>query len=192
MKCLSLVSSILFSCSALARSAYGQGTMIFNNLGPNNGKAIVAGTGFSFPLQQDLNFELTVYSLGRFSVVYERSWLLSDGSAKGINVGPGLFADPSHGVIVLPGVVPDQARDVTVIAWAGNYKTWLEASDAGAAWGGAIGTIVTGTTQVPPKSLDSMQQLVISIPEPRIVTVALMGIALFALDRTRARLTKAS
>jgi hypothetical protein len=189
MKCLSPGLSLLFIFLSLNRSVNGQGTIVFNNLGPANGKVIVSrGPGNYTQLQEDINFELIVYSLGRFSVIYERSWLLSDGTAKGINVGPGLFADPSHSVIVLPGVPPGEARDVTIRGWAGNHTIFGEALNAGAPGGESIGTIVTGTIDAPPKSLESMMSLGLAvIPEPRIVSLAIMGLTLFALNRVKAQ-----
>ena len=110
--------------------------MVFNNLGANVGKVSPSRKPFKLILlQHDLNFELRVLPPGGLSVIFQGSWLLNEDTAKGINVGPGLLADPSHSIIVLPGLEPGQPRQLTPRAWKGNYDMFEEAENAGAGVG---------------------------------------------------------
>src|SRR5581483_3257378 len=142
--------------------------------------------GTRVPLNQDLNFDLELLSPGGGPTV-ERRWLLSDGTAKGINVGPGLFADPSHSVISLSGVAPGDAVTMLIDAWAGNYSTFLAAASAGAAASrGLPFTMVAGSVQSPPASLEGMPELSVGIiPEPGVCSIAILGLACFLLNSTR-------
>jgi PEP-CTERM motif len=156
----------------------GQGTIVFNNLGESNGEVLLFSGRFSgdgVPLDRDLNFDLLVAPAGE-SLTLLRSWLLRDGTAKGINVSPGRFADPSQSVIVLPGIAPGAAIGVEVDAWAGDYNTLGEAANAGAAWGFGIPfTMGAGSSTAPPASLNLMPELdVRGVPEPS--TWILLGV----------------
>jgi hypothetical protein len=177
-------------------SSYGQGTLVFNNLGANNGKVGVANlvdgqVGPPRLLDQDLNFRLVIYpfKLGG-SPLFERSWLLSDGTAKGINVGPGLFADPSHSVFVLPGNTPGTGITVLMYVWEGNFPTLDDAVIAGAGTANAGFPMLTGSIEAPPVSLDRMPIIGITlkgVPEPQTVSLAIFGTALLVLDRLSTR-----
>src|SRR6185312_7891673 len=105
MKTRILLISITSFALGFGRSGYGQGTIVFNNVGAPDGKVYLSTGGPGGLLDQDINFMLRIDGPGNLPV-FNRSWLLSDGTAKGINVGPGLFADPTHSVIVLPGIAP--------------------------------------------------------------------------------------
>ena len=64
-------------------------------------------------LDQDLNFTLAAGpNAGALMLLH--TWLLSDGTAKGINVAPGRFADPLAAVFVIPGVLPGNGVTVQV------------------------------------------------------------------------------
>src|SRR5438552_1528895 len=86
--------------------ANGQATIVFNNLDKSDGRVLVYSghfTGDGTLLSRDLNFQLSAGPPGGpVNVIH--TWLLSDGSAKGINVAPELFADPTSSVFVVPGV----------------------------------------------------------------------------------------
>jgi len=69
MKSLFLVLSVLFLSLGLGRSMHGQGTLVFNNLGPNDGNLVLFGwSGNLTLLNQDLNFSLEVACGGRLSI----------------------------------------------------------------------------------------------------------------------------
>jgi hypothetical protein len=146
---LSVAPSILFLLLT-PNSIFGQGTILFNNLDPSNGKVLVStGPGAQTLLDRDLNFSLHVEVPRAGPVVFERSWLLADGTAKGINVRPGVFDDPSHSVIVLPGISPGEAAIVIIEAWAGEHPTFFAALNAGALAGGTALSMFTGSVEAP-------------------------------------------
>src|ERR1700682_6240549 len=105
MNRLMIITAILCMTLALGGGAYAQGTIVFNNLGTNEGLVFIYPEHFSVaggrPLDQDLNFALLA-GPNAGALMLQHAWLLSDGTAKGINVGPGLFADPTAAVLVLP------------------------------------------------------------------------------------------
>ncbi|HEV8540808.1 MAG TPA: hypothetical protein VGR78_00310 [Verrucomicrobiae bacterium] len=169
-------------------SGYGQGTIVFNNLGAPDGKVYLSTGGAGGLLDQDINFLLRIDGPGNLPVL-DRSWLLSDGTARGINVGPGLFADPTHSVIVLPGIAPGEPITVFIDAWVGNYPTLGAALQAGAAWGEGAFSSSAGSIEAPPATLVDMRSpfTVASVPEPATVSVALLGTVLLFLNRIRDR-----
>ncbi len=144
-----------------------------------------SGTGV--PLDQDLNFQLRVAAAGG-TLTTVRSWLLSDGTANGINVSPGRFADPSHSVITLSGITPGSAINVEVDAWAGNYSMPTDAVNAGAGYGfGKPFTMGAGSSAAPPASLDLMPELdVRGVPEPSSWVLLSIGAFGLMLGRRRA------
>ena len=108
----------------------GQGTLVFNNLDSGAGLVTIC-PGLNGPtpvlLNQDLNFALLAGPRGE-ALQLLHLWLLSDGSAKGINVAPGRFEDPSDGVYAVAGVAPGGQVDVQIVAWPGHYDDpWNDA-----------------------------------------------------------------
>src|SRR5437016_12694831 len=104
MNRLIMITAVLCVALKLGGGAYAQGTIAFNNLGTNNGLVFIYPEHFSVaggrPLDQDLNFGVLA-GANAGALMLQHAWLLSDGSAKGINVGPGLFADPTAAILVL-------------------------------------------------------------------------------------------
>jgi hypothetical protein len=188
MKWMLIVLSVLSLPFGLSRPSYGQGTLRFNNLGPKDGRVILFNPFSQTLLNQDLNFSLEVQVLD--AVKIERSWLLSDGTAKGINVGPGLFADPTGSIIVLPDFVAGASINVIVGAWAGDYPTYSDAAAAGVPAGTSMPfSIRLGSVDSSPAGLgESFRGFGVGvIPEPGIITLAIFGMAFFAFDRSRRR-----
>ena len=117
---LALCSVVAFG---LPLRAFGQGTLAFNNLDQNARVVRIAlgpTGGGSILLNQDLNFMLLAGPVGEAPQMLH-AWLLSDGSAKGINVAPGRFKDPSDGIYTVPGAAPGTAVEINVLAWPGHY-----------------------------------------------------------------------
>jgi hypothetical protein len=189
MRKLIILAPVLSLAFGLGVAAYAQGTIVFNNRDPSDGRVFIFTNGVEVALNQDLNFALLAGPPGG-PLTLEHAWLLSDRSAKGINIGPGLFADPSDGVFVVPGVVPGAPANVRVLAWAGNYSSLQAAQLAGADEGlGLVFTMFTGSAAAPPASLVDMPQLdIVGIPEPR--TWCLMAIGGIALAFLRGRPAK--
>ncbi len=185
MKLLSLALYVI-SLSLFEGILYAQGTLVFNNLGPNDGKVFLFDwAGNQTLLNQDLNFSLQWRVIGG-GPSFERKWLLSDGTAKGINVGPGLFADPSHSVISLSVFAPGETIGVWVSAWAGDYSTFDAALGAGAAVAGTGFFSKAGSIEAPPGSLTGFPELHVGVlPEPGIFTLGMIGTAIFLLGRFR-------
>jgi hypothetical protein len=177
MNKLILVASTL-GLSLFGASAYGQGTILFNNLGDMNGEVRLFNDSWTVnvPADQDLNFELQVYSPGLEHLLLQRTWLLSDGTAKGIIVSPGRFDDPTHSLMLIPGFAPNTGINVLVTAWTGNYRTLSDAWAAGAA-GGLVGfSTDTGSVEAPYPGLQEMPQLnLYPLPEPRTLSLGIIG-----------------
>jgi hypothetical protein len=180
-------------------SAFGQGTIVFSNVGMNGDVRVFddAWTS-SVPLNQDINFQLEIFSPGGEQLFLERNWLLSDGTANGINVAHGRFADPSHSVIVIPGVAAGAGMSVSVSAWIGPYNSVAEAEIARGAVGHIGFAMVAGSVDVPFASLQGMPQLnLYPLPESRtlglgaIGLTALVGLRLFHRPRNRHRVQEA-
>jgi hypothetical protein len=182
MKKLIILASVLSLSFGLGSTSYAQGTIVFNNLGTNNGLVFTYPDRFGGTpallnqLNQDVNFALLAGPPGG-PLMLEHQWLLSDGSAKGINVGPGRFADPSASVFSISGVAPGAAANVQVLAWGGNYNSLGAAIDAGAGFGlGLVFTMGAGSVAAPPASLVGMPQLdIFGIPEPRSLGLMVIG-----------------
>ena len=132
----------LLTALCLIARCQAQGTIAFNNLA-NNDPTMAAqsgglvhmwtGSDLSFELlNADINFALYESRTADFSSLYPvHTWLLSDGSASGISVGGGHFADPSGGVYTIPGVAPGSEAYIGIAAWTGNYTSYEAALAAG-------------------------------------------------------------
>lgn len=194
---LKRLASLLVVVTGLAGHALAQGTIAFNNLANVNsspyahsgegGLAFLGSpSGFAL-LNQDINFELEAgRELGSLQPIY--TWLLGDGSAKGIAVGGGYFADPSGGTYAIPGVPAGGDAIVEVRAWLGNYDNFADAIVANTPSGSVIFQNPTGGGGAPPASLVNMGALVVwsSIPEPAPVVLFMAGAgALLAWSRRR-------
>jgi hypothetical protein len=186
---------ILFVCCALGlapTAVYPQGTIMFNNLS-NTDQSPAATTGGlvfyldpSTPyslLNKDVNFVLLAGpSLSQQQVIH--TWLVGDGSARGIVTGPGHFADPTGRIFTIPGIAAGGTAFLTIDAWAGNYPTGLDAMWAGAPVGSVSFGTTTGGAGAPPPSLVWMPAFVISvIPEPSVLAIGLAGGILLTLHR---------
>ena len=115
-------------------------------------------------LNQDLNFMLLAGPVDR-PVQLIHQWLLSDGSAKGIHVGPGRFKDPSDGVYTVAGVAPGQHAWIVIMAWAGYYNTYnANPLNATPFVGQTIFEMATGTPGEPPPSVFLQKLLVYGVP----------------------------
>jgi hypothetical protein len=78
---------------AMGAVLYGQGTIVFNNLDKSDGEVSLFPTPASpmaIPLNQDVNFILAA-GLPGGPINFVRSWLLSDGTANGINQAGAAF-----------------------------------------------------------------------------------------------------
>ena len=155
------VSAVVFRLPAIAS---GQGVLVFNNLDPRAGLVTICPnlkTGAPVLLDQDLNFVLLANPPGARPQTI-RVWLLSDGSAKGINVAPGRFNDPSHGIYAIPGVAPSGTVEVSVIAWPGYYDT----PGLGHESSQIDFLMAVGSPEAPPPSLIMPVFKVINVPVP--------------------------
>ena len=173
-----------FLSANVALELNAQGYIAFNNLPPANGLVYLASDiPGGLLLNQDVNFELFV-GASPFNKQSIHKWLVSDGSASGINVGPGQFADPSDSVFEIPGVRLGGTAYVELWAWIGDFTTFQAALRVGAAGTTAFPN-PTGTFDSAP-GLTGMQSFVIGIPEPSVLVLAGAGvIALLACRRRR-------
>ena len=171
---------IFFESVALALGlvgrVYGQGTIVFNNLGTNDGLVRITYrlSNRNVLMNQDLNFELLAGPVGR-PLQFIHRWLLRDGSAKGINVAPGRFADPKGSVFTVPGATPGSGVDIEVRAWAGNYTDYHSAQFAQAGSGDTRFAISTGSTEKPPASMNLPMLNIYGVAEPVISPVLGIG-----------------
>ncbi len=98
--------------AGLTVPVHAQGLIAFNNLANDNpsfsadtgGLVYLWNPGLEL-LNQDVNFQLSAGPTPD-SLTPIATWLLSDGSAKGIATGAGHFADPSGATYAIPGVSP--------------------------------------------------------------------------------------
>lgn len=176
MKRLILLPLGLAVAAALPATLYGQGTLVFNNLGTNNNLVFVnrGHGGLMIPLDQDLNFDLLAGSEPT-NMQRLHAWLLGDGTAKGINVAPGRFADPSDGVYAVPGVAPGAVATVMVRAWGGYYDEYND-NPRQTGSGKTVFTMPTGKPGLPLPGLLWMPELAVS-PLPVPVSPLTLGIA---------------
>ncbi len=174
---IGLLSFLVIALGPIARS-HAQGTIAFNNLA-NNDSSMYAKSGglvyFYDPpnapwplgwglLKKDLNFSLYAGPTGDF---YGRpplhAWLISDGSASGIVVGGGRFADPSGGVYTILGVAPGSAAFIRIEAWTGDYDRWELAVVTGESIGSLAFRNPTGGGGSPAASLVGMPSFNIGV-----------------------------
>ena len=114
------------------------------------------------------NFELIGGTTGP-TLQSLHTWLISDGSARGIAVGGGHFADPGGGTYVIPGASPGGDAILIIRAWVGNYGSWIAAANAPGEepMGEVIFHNPVGGGGAPAASLVGMPALNLSsIPEP--------------------------
>jgi hypothetical protein len=170
---------------------HAQGTIVFNNLGNSDpspyaqtsGLVFLADSSSFFLLNQDLNFELLA-GPSTPSVSLIHSWLISNGTAKGIATGSGHFADPTGTTFLVPNVAANQPAIVEINTWVGNYPTFLSAREAGAPSSIIVFQYTTGGGGAPAPSLLIMPALVIGgIPEPSAEVIALLGVVVFGIAR---------
>ncbi len=198
-----LLPSLVIVLSAISR-VHAQGTSAFNNLGNNDSSMYAQGGGLVYLydppnapwpsgwglLNKDLNFSINV---GSSTDIYNRppdhTWLISDGSASGIAVGGGRFADPSGGVYAIPGVAPGSAAFILLKAWTGDYDRWELAAVTGESIGSVAFWNPTGGAGGPAASLVGMPALTLGgrelIPEPS--SLALLSVGAAALLACRRR-----
>jgi len=113
-----LFATFLVASDASELSA--QGYIRFDNISTSNGLVYLASNvPGGLLLNQDVNFEMYAGATP-FSYQPVHKWLVSDGSAVGINVAPGQFEDPSHSVFQIPGVQPGGIAYIAIGAWTGN------------------------------------------------------------------------
>jgi len=179
---------LLITLSLIAR-CQAQGTIAFNNLANNDPSMdaqsgglvhIWTGSDLSFELLNgDINFELYESSTADFSSLRPvHTWLLSDGSASGISVGGGHFADPSGGVYTIPGVAPGSEVYIGIAAWTGNYTSYEGAVAAGIQTAGIVHFWnPTGGGGTPAASMVGMPALEVPafVPEPAPLALFLAG-----------------
>ena len=77
--------------ASLALRVSGQVWIKFDNLATNSGLFLY----YTNLLCQDVNFQVYAGPAGSLQLLH--TWLLSDGSARGINVAPGRFAESDAG-----------------------------------------------------------------------------------------------
>jgi len=179
MKGLTVAWLLLAFGLGLTSEAHAQGTILFNNLGnsdasldaPSNGLVFMCwctntfGPGPWNPVDQDVNFQLWAGSNGS-SLQLIHTWLLSDGSAKGISAGAGHFADPAGAVYSIPGVQAGTQVYIEICAWPGNYDRILDAQWQGVPVGWADFRNPIGGNGAPPTSLVGMPTLGMSVVGP--------------------------
>ena len=162
-----------------------QGTIVFNNLGNTDGSLLAKTNGLAFLqtgagwslLNEDINYQLWAGS-SKIDLQLVHTWLLSDGSAKGISAGPGYFADPTASIFTIPGVSPGGRAVVNVAAWVGPYPDLLSAESAGMPIGLALFGYTTGGGAVGPSGFAAMPSLLLStlaVPEPSSIFVFVFG-----------------
>ena len=105
----------------------GQGLVKMDNLSTNSGLV----SYFSVLLAQDVNVQLNGGPKAT-GIKPIHTWLLSDGSAWGINVAPGRLADPQHAVYAVPDVAPGDPAFILLQIWPGMFKSYNDALTAGA------------------------------------------------------------
>ena len=142
MKMLHQLCGITLLLLVSATSVAGQttGWITFDNVDNHDpslttssgGWVFLLGPGGYLPLTEDINFEL----LARVDATYWMSvatWLISDGSAKGIAIGDGLFADPSGRSYQVPITGPGGTAVLEIRAWTGPATSYWEAEGGGRA-----------------------------------------------------------
>jgi hypothetical protein len=108
----------------------GQGLIKMDNLSANSGLIYY----YTNLLDQDVNVQL--YGGPRATGIKPiHTWLLSDGSARGINVAPGRLADPQDGAYVVPDVDPGDFAYIQLTIWPGMFKSFKDALAADAPTG---------------------------------------------------------
>ena len=150
----------------LPATAFGQGTLAFNNLDARAGLVTIDSNwkgAEPLLLNQDLNFALMAAPSGE-TLQMIHVWRLSDGTAKGINVAPGRFKDPSDGAYAVPGVTLLRGDvDIQIVAWPGHYDTPSYAARASASTHFAMNL---GGPEATPRSLLSPRFTVDFVPVP--------------------------
>ena len=183
----------------LVTSAASQGLITFDNVGNNNltWSATTGGRVFiGFPVfcgpwtlqNQDINYELLAgYDAAHLTPV--ATWLISDGSAHGIALGDGVFVDPSGRSYRVPwAATPPPATMLDIFAWDGTADNPLLAATMGDHVGhtGPFLNPVGGIGSPPsvPADLTGMPALLIGVPEPSSLPLAVAGgVAVLALRR---------
>lgn len=166
---------LLLVIGAGAANLQAQGLVAFDNLAPSSG-LVYAFPGQ--PLNQDANFELLGGSAPA-TVQPIHTWLVSDGSARGINVAPGRFAAPGGGVFAVPGVEPGGTAVLVVLAWFGNYSNWESAFDYGVGGTSGLFQNPTGILGSVPSLVGMVQPVIIMFPEPSPAALAGLALAIF-------------
>jgi len=163
-----------------------QGYIAFKNLPPAAGLVYYSENQNpgAILLNQDANFQL-LGGADPFNLQPIQIWLLSDGTATGINVAPGRFADPSGGVYAVPGVQAGGIAYLQVFGWSGNFDTREAAAQSGAA-GVAVFQNPTGNAYAAP-GLTGMNGLIIGIPEPSSLALSCCGGLMLATRLLRVR-----
>ncbi len=189
-----LALALLLVSGSIIRS-HAQGTIVFNNLANSDPSPSAQSGGLVYMrgpsgwglLNADINFELfggvTLPSLQPI-----HTWLISDGSARGIAIGGGYIADPSAGTYVIPGAAAGGDAILLILAWAGNYDNWDAATRAGTPIAATFFYNPVGGGAGPPASLVGMPALgLASIPEPSLLALLVAGaVALLAWKRKAA------
>ena len=171
--------------AGLTVPVHAQGLIAFNNLA-NDNPSFSADTGGlvylwngsgSELLNQDINLQLSAGPTPD-SLTLIATWLLSDGSAKGIATGGGHFADPSGATYAISGVSPGSLAIIRIEAWTGNYNNSEDSYIAGGLASGITFSNPTGGGGASAASLVNMPAIVLAnleIPEPASVVLLLAG-----------------
>ncbi len=198
-----LLPSLVILLGPTARS-HAQGTIAFNNLANNNYSMYARSGGLAYlygppstpwpfgweVLAKDINFSIEAgpsADLGSLRPIH--TWLIGDGSASGIAVGGGRFADPSGGVYAIPGVTPGSEAFFVLKAWEGNFGSYETAGQwttrvsfwnpTGGGGGPAASLVGMPSLNVGPIEVDP------AIPEPTSLALLSVGGAVLLVWRRR-------
>jgi hypothetical protein len=172
VKNLTVVWLLLALGAGLIREAHAQGTIMLNNLANSDASLIARTNGLASIswgtnnvwslLNQDVNFQLWAGpNLASLQLIH--TWLLSDGSAKGISLGGGHFADPTHAAYSIFGVEAGRTVFVQIYAWPGDYDRIGDASGRGLPIAAVAFQNPSGGNGVAPMSLVGMPALFMSV-----------------------------
>lgn len=123
-----LIVLIFIGLSAFSLNA--QGLVRVDNLSTNSGVL----NYYNDLMRQDFNLQL-LGGVNFSSLQIIHTWLIRDGSAIGISVAPGRFADPRATSYIIPGVQAGDLAYIQLLAWAGEFTNYNDSFTAGAPGG---------------------------------------------------------
>jgi len=161
-------------------ASYGQGQVVFGNLGGGVNAPVMLGDTGHGP-GPDYSAQLFLSANGAFTALTPASTFRPAGT------GAQAIADRYWvtQTVDVPGITPGNNGTFVVRAWKTSLGTYDAAKAAGQSGESASVTIAVGGGTLPPANLTGLAGFTVAVPEPSIIALGVLGASALLLRRRK-------